>query len=216
MNCERARKILVDYSENALGAGKMRAVEEHLSGCGACRTELSQIKRVKERILLLDTPERDDEFWQRFGSRLSQKLEGEEAPAPDRRLLWRAGLPLATAAGIALVIGLLIFHVTDRPPSTVQKVAYEMVSMEATEASEPGYDIFDGETFGESLLAMADYSNEDIEEVADEMFLLIEEDLQAASEEMVLYDIYEQTIDDFLEDLSPEELDELYEGLASI
>jgi len=33
---------------------------------------------------------------------------------------------------------------------------------------------------------------------------------------MIPYDIYEQSIYDFLDDLSPDELDDVYEGLASI
>jgi hypothetical protein len=48
------------------------------------------------------------------------------------------------------------------------------------------------------------------------MFLLVEEDFRAAPDEMLLYPIYEPTIDDYLDDLSDEEFEEIYNDLASI
>jgi DNA-directed RNA polymerase sigma subunit (sigma70/sigma32) len=69
------------------------------------------------------------------------------------------------------------------------------------------------------MLALADPdigSNGDMEQEAESKFFLIEEDLQSVPDDMVSYDIYEQTIDDYLDDLSPEELEDVYEGLASI
>jgi len=204
MNCERAKKMLVEYSEGALAEGKRRAVESHLAGCEACRGELSQM------------PERDAEFWRRFSDRLSQRLADEE-PAPARRpLLWRAGLPIAATAAVALVVAILVFRGPVEPPAAVPDIARRAVPAVAVEPADVGYEIFGENSYGESLLAMVDYSNGDIEDVAEDMFLLIEEDLQAVSEDMIPYDIYEQSIYDFLDDLSPDELDDVYEGLASI
>ena len=62
MNCERAKKMLVEYSEGVLAESKRSAVESHLAGCEACRGELSQIERLKGSLLSLDVPERDAEF----------------------------------------------------------------------------------------------------------------------------------------------------------
>jgi len=216
MNCERAKKMLVEYSEGVLAEGKKSAVESHLAGCEACRGELSQIERLKGSLLSLDVPERDAEFWRRFSDRLSQRLVDEE-PAPAKRpLLWRAGLPIAATAVAALVVAILMFRGPVEPPAAVPDVARRAVPAVAVESADVGYETFGENGYGESLLAMVDYSNGDIEEIAEDMFLLIEEDLQAASEDMIPYDIYEQSIYDFLDDLSPDELDDVYEGLASI
>ena len=116
MNCDRAAELLVDYSEGALSARKKRALQGHLSGCKGCRAELSQIERVKERLLSLDAPERDAEFWRRFGVNLSERLEGEKHVVTDRRLLWRA---LAPAAGGLLALLLLAGSRCSRPLEAV-------------------------------------------------------------------------------------------------
>jgi len=209
MNCDRAAELLVDYSEDALGARKKRALEEHLSGCEACRVELSQIESVKERVLSLDAPERDAEFWRRFGVTLSDRLAGEKHAVTDRRLLWRALAPAAGAA-CALVIALLILRGPDGRQSSAPEEARQ------TLAAPPAYEVSDFDYYEQSSSAIVSYFEDDTAEVVADMFLLIQEDLQAVSEEMVLYDIYEQTIYDYFEDLSADELDAMYASLALI
>ncbi len=174
MNCDRAAELLVDYSEDALSARKKRALEEHLSGCEACRAELSQIERVKERLLSLDAPERDTEFWRRFGVNLSERLEGEKHVVTDRRLLWRALAPAAGAA-CALVIALLILRGPAGPGSTAPETTPEEPPQAL--AAPPAYEVSDFDYYAESSSAIVSYSEEDTAEVASDMFLLIEDDL---------------------------------------
>ncbi|NQU07683.1 MAG: zf-HC2 domain-containing protein [Candidatus Abyssubacteria bacterium] len=213
MNCPDAKKLLVDYSEDTLSERKRRAVESHLSGCELCRGELSQIERLKERLSSMEAPEPDEKFWQRFGGKLSRRLEGEEAPS-GRRLSWQVGAPLAAvaAAAIVVVLSLLVFSGKDRLPQTGPELVREAPSVGTIQPGDAtGYDEF--------ILALADLdigSNGDMEQETENMFFLIEEDLQSVPDDMVSYDIYEQTIDDYLDDLSPEELEDVYESLASI
>ncbi len=220
MNCPDANKLLVDYSEDALSERKRRAVESHLSGCELCRGELSQIEKLKERLSSMEAPEPDAEFWQRFGRKLSRRLEGEEAPS-GRRLSWQVGAPLAAvaAAAIVVILSLLVFSGKDRLPQTGPELVRETRGLETIERPGPETESAGATGYDEFMLALADLdigSNGDMEQEAENMFLLIEEDLQSVPDDMVSYDIYEQTIDDYLDDLSPEELEDVYEGLASI
>ncbi|UCD58745.1 MAG: zf-HC2 domain-containing protein, partial [Candidatus Hydrogenedentota bacterium] len=110
MNCVRVKEILVDYAEGALAGRKRLAVERHLSRCEACRSELAWIEKVRQDILSLETPERDAEFWESFGSRLSQKLAQEENPESAGRSLWwpRLSFAAAGAAVMVFVISLVV------------------------------------------------------------------------------------------------------------
>lgn len=232
MNCANIQRILVDYSEDSLGDGKMRDVESHLSGCEACRAELGRIETLKESVRSLDAPERDAEFWSRFDDKLSRRLaQAEEEGAgfgygPRRWAL----IPLAVAAATALVVVSLVMFEGDGHDGVVPAVR---VAVETSEAPQlpvvPAVDevdeieiamaeleSLDDEWLDEILLAQADFSNGDLDWDADDVLSLIEEDLSEVSEEVVLEGIYEQSIYDFLDDLSEEEFEEAYVGLASI
>ena len=225
MNCANIQRILVDYSEDSLGGGKRRAVESHLSGCEACRAELVRIEKVKESVRSLDTPERDAEFWSRFDKKLSLRLADVETETAGRRSSWRVWRPLAAAAGVAalVVASLVMFRGSDydgAAPAVQVAVkapeAPETYEFDEVEIAMSELESLDDEWLDEMLLAQADFSNGDFDWDADDMLSLIEEDLSAASEEVVLEYIYEQSMYDFLEDLSDEEFEEAYVGLASI
>lgn len=44
MECERIRKLLLDYLDNELGPEKRRIAESHIAGCQACSGELRRLK----------------------------------------------------------------------------------------------------------------------------------------------------------------------------
>ena len=218
MNCDKARRILVDYAEGLLGGGKRHAVEEHLSGCEACKGELAQIERLKERVLSLESPKRDPEFWRRFDNKLSQRLNEEESVATDLGFRRRATLPFAAAAAVAAlaVVSLLIFGGQDIKPVPDPQLTENVTVVNTDDSMVLEMDDLDDDILIEVLLAQADSFNGDIEQEAEDMFLLVEEDLRAVPDEMIIHGIYEPTIDDFLDDLSDEEFEEIYQELASI
>jgi hypothetical protein len=218
MNCEKAKQILVDYSEGSLGEGKRRAVEGHLSNCEACKGELEQIESLKESVLSLESPERDAEFWRRFENKLSQKLNEEETIAGTLGFRRRATLPLAAAASVALlaVISLLIFGLQNFRPAPAPQLATETTEGDEIDSILLEMDALDEDIFSDTLLAQVAFSNGDIEQEEEDMFLLVEEDLAAVPDEIVLYDIYEPTMDDLLEELSDEEFEDVFDGLTSI
>jgi hypothetical protein len=232
MNCANIQRILIDYSEGSLGDGKRRAVEKHVSGCEACRSELERIETLKESVRSLDAPERDAEFWSRFDKKLSLRLD--EVETGGRRPSRRAWLPVAAAAGVAaLAVASLVMygggdHDVVTPSVKVAVTAPEAVEVPAVAgvAQVPELDEIEfamselenlnDEMLDEILLAQADLSYGDGEWDGDYMLSLIEEDLLAVSDEMILDSIYEHSVYDYLEDMSEEEFEEVYAGLASI
>ena len=218
MNCEKAGRILVDYSEGLLREGKRHAVEEHLSGCEACKGELAQIEKLKERVLSLESPKRDTEFWRCFDNKLSQRLNDEKSVATDLGFRRRATLPFVAAAAVAAlaVVSLLIFGRQDFTPAPDPQVAGDVTVDNTVDSVVLEMDAFDDDILIDVLLAQADSFDGDIEQEAEDMFLLVEEDFRAVPDEVIIYRIYEPTIDDFLDDLSAEEFDEIYQELASI
>lgn len=219
MRCERARNVLVEYSEDLLPEDRRRAVEAHLSDCESCRRELEGIEKLKQSILLLDLPERDSEFWQAFTDKLSHRLAEEEAVTASRGLSWRSGFPLAAAvAGMIALVAVLLFFVVkgEWDHDGISRVARETSDVEFSGQTASDLQIFEDDIYFEPLLAQVDPFNGYDEQQAEDIFLLIEEDLFAAEEEMVVDSIYEQDIYDLLEDLSHEEFEEMYDDLASI
>jgi hypothetical protein len=219
MRRHKVKRVLVDYSEDLLGATTRRAVEEHLSECEQCRSELARIESVKKEILSLEAPEPDTRFWRQFDAKLSRRLDrevGEErAVAIGRGSLWRFGIPLAATGVVALALGLfLIFSGNEPNPENPQQRAGEIVTAGAIE--QPTSELSEDEVFIEMLLAENGFSGGDIEQDSEELYALIEEDLIDEPDEIILSDIYEETIYDFIEGLSEEELEDVYDGLASI
>jgi len=218
MNCDKVRRLLVDYSEELLAEGKRRAVEEHVLKCQGCRSELVRIERVRQDLLSLEAPARDAEFWERFSAKLLRRLPEEGPAEARRRLSWQTALPLAAAVAVAVLVmvSLVIFMGKDSGRVSTLQLADEVSGADSTELAMLELEALEEEVFIETFLAQADFTNGELEEYEDEMFSLIEDDLLDLSEEMITYDIYEQSIYDYLDDLSEEELEDVYESLASI
>ena len=219
MNCAKIKKLLVDYAEDSLSRRTGLAVERHLSRCEACRSELSKIKELKQSLLSLDEPERDDEFWQSFNRRLAQKLVSEKEAAVARRPSWLPGFSYSAAA-VALIIVVLVFFPRLREwRQTISEVSPEPKDVETVEVSDleiEQYVYSDDDV----RLALADLSSDEIGRVEENLFLLIEESWESTPEDIVLDNGYERSIYGFIEDLSEdlslEEYEEVYEELTSI
>jgi hypothetical protein len=218
MNCVRARRALVDYAEDALADRKRLRVERHLSECEACRSELSEIEKVRESILSLEAPERDAEFWRGFSGRLSQRLASEGAAPAVRSSLWRPKLSFATAAVVTVlfVLGLVVLPRVLEWRRTAPELAPKTTRLETVESDDVEPELLDTYAYDEDMLALAALSSEEIEQLAGEAFLLLGEDWQPASDEQVIDDMYEQSMYDYLDDLAPEEYEEMYDMLESI
>jgi hypothetical protein len=225
MKCGKVRKKLVDYSEGMLGEAGRPAVERHLAGCEPCRNELSELEGLKKDLLSLKKPEKDStrgaEFWERFDESLSRRLMGElekEALAEiGRRRSIRFGLSPA-AANVAVLVLILIFIIMgaerlgDAPrENEVGSPGVDVGRQEIVDAS-----LSDEEIIEYFLSDEDDYSDNGYDAASEELALLMGDDLIEQVDEMVLSEIYEQGIYEYMEDFSDEELEDFYEGLASI
>ena len=48
LTCREAIGLLADYLESALSEEEIRALEEHLAGCGPCQAYLNTYRRTKD------------------------------------------------------------------------------------------------------------------------------------------------------------------------
>ncbi|XVV01682.1 anti-sigma factor family protein [Actinosynnema sp. CA-248983] len=98
-------QLLGAYVLGVLEEREVRAVEEHLVGCPACRTELAELRAMEEALgdvppeaLLDGPPEGGDLLLQRT----LRRVRSERGAQVRRR---RVGVGLAAAAAVAVVLG---------------------------------------------------------------------------------------------------------------
>lgn len=121
MNCHDARDRLDDYLEDALAPGERRRVEEHLSSCDACRSELSSIGALLDTAQDLQRrrvePGRD--LWPELRRRLADPRHREGRSWRERlglerpRFVWQFS---AAAVVLLVAIGLGASYVSRRFP----------------------------------------------------------------------------------------------------
>jgi hypothetical protein len=212
MNCSKVQSMLVDYVEDTLSDHRGRAIEAHIETCEHCRTELARIERLREDIGSIAAPEPDAAFWQEFDRKLTHRLAGEEAPAP-RRAPWRIGFALATAAAAA-VCAVVWLSVRAAPPEDSGKLrlARETDTFEGV-TIDPNWTYNYGLYGGD--FSVADLSDEETEQVEDDIYLLAENDLSLVSEDMVIDTVYEQTFDDMIDDMTLDEMESFLENLQA-
>jgi len=225
MNCKKTKMLLLDYMEDSLAHNKREAVKNHLSECEQCRAELSQLERLKEDLLSLEAPERGTDFWENFTARLSQKLAAEEASPAGRAfrpgtILGQPRFALAAGAMTILLIamlavaGLVISQNITKPGATIPDIALDSREMAMIDIENLEVEFFLKNGTNGTDLTLSDLSDEEMESIEDELMVLMEEDLASASEDMVPDDIYEQTVYDFLDELSYEEIEQVCKKLG--
>jgi hypothetical protein len=204
MICGKVKTLLVDYAEGALSPRARRGVERHLSGCEACRSELANIRALRERISSLAPVERDEGFWERFNARLSDRLASEQdAPAV---LVWRPLMPLATAAAVLLLGLAVVLAVLERGERAGEREPTRIAS------AVKGVSEAESETVGLEE-TVAELVDEEVGDMLAAMPMEGEENLVSA-EQLVLDQIYEPDTYDLLDEGLPEDASsELYEGI---
>jgi hypothetical protein len=225
MNCKKAKKLLIDYAEESLANGRRKAVESHLSQCECCRAELSEIQSLRESLLALEATEPGADFWDDFNRNLSEKLAAEQASAPTRGfalgpLSMRPRLAFAAAVMTVLLVAVLAivgFILLPGPPplqKAVPPVALNGSDLDTIDLESLEVEYFLKNGHHVTDVAVGDLSEEEMEALEEEMFMLVGEDWDLASEDMVLGEIYEHTVYDMLDELSDEEMEALYKKLG--
>lgn len=115
MRCRKVRRqfeTYLDGEQRAVPVAGRESVKAHLEGCEACRRELSQLRRLRERLAEVPAPPVPEGFAGRVVARAKARY-GEESPlrraasAHPRASAWyrlrlAAGTVAALAAGLAL------------------------------------------------------------------------------------------------------------------
>ncbi|HVB87652.1 MAG TPA: zf-HC2 domain-containing protein [Candidatus Dormibacteraeota bacterium] len=75
MKCEEISNELIAFLDNRVSAGARRGIEEHLTGCAACRTRAEEFRKLSS--LLDEVPAIEPSFG--FNARLRQRIAAEPA-----------------------------------------------------------------------------------------------------------------------------------------
>lgn len=115
MTCEETKRLFADYWSQSLSAEDEIALEEHLGGCDACRTESDRLGALWNDLTRLPVEEPDPGLRTRFYD-LLRGAGSQPAPARKPQMIWRL------AAGIALLVGggLIGYSVRPKDPELAQ------------------------------------------------------------------------------------------------
>lgn len=215
MTCNRVNDLLVDYAEDTLSVRKRAAVDDHLSTCEVCRSDLSQIEALKADILSVETPKCDAVFWERFNRKLSQKLAEIEEPAAGRRFILRPQFSLAAAMVILVLLSIGILRGVRESGDEVPEPDPETAWLAAIEPDDLETGLFISDNYDETDVYLSDSDYQIVEQLADEILMMANGDVDALFEESMFEDSYDEILDEMLENLSEEEFEELYRRMAS-
>ncbi len=89
MNCDKIQEIFADYLTGDIDDASRRAVQDHIAGCDACRSELENLTAVWAKLGVLPEEQPSGALRGRFYGMLEdakKELEGARPKAPKRRL----------------------------------------------------------------------------------------------------------------------------------
>jgi anti-sigma factor RsiW len=109
MNCPIENSVeLLAFSARQLEPPDAAKLQKHLESCSACREFVEKQQAVWEALDLWDAPPIAADFDRRLYQRLEQKESWQDRwLGPLRMLLVRQGLPIAAAACLIVVAGLV-------------------------------------------------------------------------------------------------------------
>ncbi|HEU4338628.1 MAG TPA: zf-HC2 domain-containing protein [Planctomycetota bacterium] len=96
MTCEEARPLLGEYHDRELAPERADAVRTHLASCEGCAAELKALEGL-DRTLRSAPARGEDVRWDRYVERIRERT------GAGRRNPWKALVPLAAAAALAVV-----------------------------------------------------------------------------------------------------------------
>jgi hypothetical protein len=117
---------LSDYLDDELDAVERQAVDEHLAGCGTCRTVLSQLRALVEQARHLPGQIPANELWDGVAARIESRGDVVVPFATRQRRTVAFTVPQLAAAGIALMVlsgGLVQFARSGAPGHSTTEIA---------------------------------------------------------------------------------------------
>lgn len=101
MDCKQIQQCTDDFLDGTLPAGELHLVNEHLAGCDACRTDLSQLQALRQALRALPVPPPSADFRDRVLASARQAKRPRRLPA---------ALATAIAASLMMWIGVTLYQ----------------------------------------------------------------------------------------------------------
>ncbi len=212
MNCRTSQRLLVDFLEESLSNRKRRLMQQHLNSCPNCREELEELGSLREEVRLSKAPERTEAEWASFQQALMQKVAES---VPSRLARPSARLIIAAAAVACAVVVLMLFRL---PASKHQQESAPTVSTAEAGAGQahPFEPAETGSGKEKTFLARAALSEQERVELTDAAGEALPDETSDAIEGISGNSFYDVSLYDELDDLSPQECDEVLQKLEAI
>ncbi len=110
MNCEKAQQSIVQYIYGELSDESCHSLEQHLTGCEYCRSELQSYEALRQEMSLVPVEEPSANFLAQSRVRLDDAID--LLPPPSLYLRFETGLQgflaqLQAAPGMAMAVAIL-------------------------------------------------------------------------------------------------------------
>lgn len=99
MDCRDARRLMHDYLDGTLDAGRLRMLKQHLSACSACESHLDRLELTEAMLFAVPAPDAPDGLTERVMASL---------PRPSRRSVFMQWLKRHPAIAVATVFLLVM------------------------------------------------------------------------------------------------------------
>jgi anti-sigma factor RsiW len=138
MNCPREipenTQVLLDYGARKLDSERTAVLERHLEICASCREFAAQQRTLWEAMDSWEAPPVSADFDRRLYRRIEREVSlWDMLVRPFRPLLVRRGLPIAAAACLLVMAGVLIDQPAGKPMQQKDMAQMESVQPEQVE-----------------------------------------------------------------------------------
>lgn len=91
------------YLDGELAGEELRAAEQHLTECAACRAVLDDLKTLARRAQALDDRPPEHDLWAGIAARIAEQPDVDVIPLAPRRRRFTFSVPQLAAAAVALM-----------------------------------------------------------------------------------------------------------------
>jgi tetratricopeptide (TPR) repeat protein len=110
MKCANVKKLISEYIDGDLDAGKASFLEKHMETCQDCPKLLKDFQQIKQTAKGLSRTEPSGQTWFRIQARLKEKTQGS-VPEPRVRFLFfpaRLRYAVSTALLLFIAVGVVV------------------------------------------------------------------------------------------------------------
>jgi len=135
MICGEYAETLMEFVAGRLDAEAKARVERHLESCSACRELADGQQAVWENLDAWEAPPVSADFDRRLYARIERDVSWwDRALRPFRPSMLRWGLPLAAAAGLVVMAGVILVDRSAGVRSAPQKASIQLETLRPDQA----------------------------------------------------------------------------------